>query len=841
MVGEGLCRDEQARVRRNNRLSATCVSVVEMSQYGRRGVPRLFGPSLTKRMLDYLGVTWLVALAVKLKPDASRMSDLRMKPRQSVVKRLLSHEGSGPKHERRLRIIGLAVFAAFGILLVRLYYLQVLNAPSFSRIVGSNSVRIAQISPPRGLILGRDGTVLAGDSVSEEVTLSRSDVKSHPGIVGRVASVIGVPVSQISQALSSDLYTTYQPIPVATNVPIADVMYLREHQPEFQGVQVVARTVRTYPLGTTAAHVLGYLGQITPSEYKSLQSKGYSANSQIGQSGVESSYQAYLRGQPGIQRLEVNAHGRVVGKLSARSPKMGNSVVLNMYVPLQQQVAADLANEIAALRKKGKPATGGAAIVMDPNNGHVLAMASYPTYNPSVWTGGISEAQYQAITSPANHVPLLNRAIDGLYTPGSSFKLATATAALQDHLISPTYTYHDTGSFTIPGCHVGKCNFHNAGYQALGNIQLPIAISASDDSFFYNIGYQFWMQRATYGLDPIQNVAGEYGLGQLTGIDLPGENIGRVDSPQVRQYLHTHYPQAFPYGSWYTGDNLEMAFGQGMTVLTPIEMADAYATFANGGTRYAPEVAGAIVSPSGKVVKKIQPKVTGHVSLPSWIRGPMLAGFEGTVTNPLGTAYYAFQGYPYSKFPIAGKTGTASQNPKPPVSWFTGFGPVGNPRYVVCAVINEAGYGANGGAPVVRQIFQYLMNHPVPKMTLPLPSQIAPVVKTPSSVPIVKVPVARTAPATVGTSSGATGHSSPSGKPSSSSPSSSSTSTTSRPVRSTTTSSSTPPTKSSTTTPPTTTTTTTPPTTTTTTGSPPTTTTSNPGAGAASLAKGPSG
>ena len=707
-----------------------------------RGVPRLFGRSLAKRMLDYIGITWLIALAIRLKPAKSDTGKLRMNPRQSVVKRIVAPVEAAPKPERRLRVIGVVILLAFGVLLVRLYYLQVLSGHTFSKIVSSNSVRIAQISPPRGLILARGGTVLAGDSVSEEVTISQSEASSHPQVIGRLASVLGVPVSQIKQALSTNLYSSYQPIPVASNVPMNDIMYIREHQQEFPGVLVVAKTVRTYPLGTTGAHVLGYLGQITASEYRTMAKDGYSASSQIGQAGIEAEYQSYLRGEPGIERLEVNAQGQVVGKFSTTPPKMGDSVVLNMDVPLQQQVASDLASEIAALRKQGEPATGGAAIVMNPQNGHVLAMASYPTYNPSVWVGGISEAQYQAITSPANGVPLLNRAIDGLYTPGSTFKLATATAALQDHLITPTYTYHDTGSFTIPGCNVGKCNFHNAGYQALGNIQLPIAISASDDSFFYNIGYMFWMQQSTYGQDPIQNVAAEYGLGELTGIDLPGENVGRVDSPQVRQYLHAHYPQAFPYAGWYTGDNLEMAFGQGMTVLTPIEVADAYATFANGGTRYAPEVAAAIVSPSGKVVKRIQPKVTGHVNLPSWIRQPMLTGFEGAVTNPLGTAYYTFQGYPYSTLPIAGKTGTASQNPKPPVSWFTGFGPVNNPRYVVCAVINQAGYGANGGAPVVRQIFQYLIKHPVPQMVLPLPSPTkTSATPAPGSLPL-KVPVA---------------------------------------------------------------------------------------------------
>jgi penicillin-binding protein 2 len=245
----------------------------------------------------------------------------------------------------------------------------------------------------------------------------------------------------------------------------------------------------------------------------------------------------------------------------------------------------------------------------------------------------------------------------------------------------------------------------------------------SSDDFFYNLGALFYDQSSTYGETPIQDVAGQYSLGQLTGIDLPGEVAGRVDSKAERQKLHALSPTGFPNTQWLTGDNVEMAFGQGATAITPIEQATAYSTFINGGTRYAPEVAAALVAPDGTVVKKVQPQVTGHVSLPPSTYQPLLTGFEGAVQDANGTANGAFQG---SLFPInllAGKTGTADTVPgKEPTAWFIGF--TTTPQYVVVCVIDQAGYGVQAAAPVVRNIFDYLAAHPVGPPAVPPGNQV---------------------------------------------------------------------------------------------------------------------
>jgi penicillin-binding protein 2 len=274
-----------------------------------------------------------------------------------------------------------------------------------------------------------------------------------------------------------------------------------------------------------------------------------------------------------------------------------------------------------------------------------------------------------------------------------------------------------------------------------GDYNISGALTVSSDAFFYNLGYLFWTDRGTYGDTPIQNEALEYGDGAYTGIDLPGEGLGRVDSLAVRAKLHQEAPKAFPYAaSWFTGDNIEMAFGQGETVLTPIEQATAYATFANGGTRYAPQLANAVVNPlTGKVVKQIAPQVMGHVTIAPQNYQAILAGLEGVISNPHGTAYGDFTGFPAS-WNLAGKTGTASnQAGLEPNSWFVAFGPNPDPQYLVLAVIDQGGYGAQAAAPLVRNIYDYILANPISPVKLPTaaspPSLTAPATNAPVGTP----------------------------------------------------------------------------------------------------------
>jgi penicillin-binding protein 2 len=338
-------------------------------------------------------------------------------------------------------------------------------------------------------------------------------------------------------------------------------------------------------------------------------------------------------------------------------------------------------------------------------------MASYPTYNDNDWIPAMSSVTYDTLSHEEGE-PFNNYALVGAEAPGSTFKLATATAALDDGLITPDYTYVDPGSFTLPTGQV----LDDAPGDTGGDFDLSSAISYSSDVFFYHLGELFYDQSARYGATPIQTVATEYGLGVPSAIDLPNVNDGQVDSLAERTLLHRTEPALYGPPTWYVGDNVEMAFGQGETLVTPLEVANAHATFANGGTRYAPEVAAAIEGPNGALVRRIAPKVIDRVALPASTYQAMLAGFQGAVSSPIGTAYADFRGFDFAKWNLAGKTGTATTaNTTEPVSWFVAFGgPKGQPAtYAFCVEIDEAGYGADAAAPVVRELADYLMAHPL--------------------------------------------------------------------------------------------------------------------------------
>jgi len=644
---------------------------------------------------------------------------------------MASPEEVGARPERRWLVIGGFFIILLIALMVRLFFLQVLDYRASVAAVELNSLRPTTIPATRGEIFDRAGKPLVSNVTTTEIRLSRAEAALHPTIKGALSSLTGLSVAQINADLANKQYDPYQPAPVMSDAPARVVEFIKLHPGEFPGVSVLDVSTRSYPNGgSVAAQVLGYVGPITEQEIQENPGDHYQTDSTIGKTGIEAYYEQYLRGKDGTSTLEVNSTGNVLGAIKTTEPTVGDSVVLNIDTPLEKALTGYLSSEILADRhsidpvsKKVPEALNGAAIVMDPNNGDVLAMASYPSYNLNSFVSGLSNTAYQQLRSEG---AFNNFAIQGLYTPGSTFKLVTATAELQTGIFPADEDVNDTGTFTVPGCFKtakhSLCVFHDDDNDAAGEVNLPTALTVSSDYYFYNLGYLFWNAQSRYGQTPIQNVAAEYGLSQTTNVDLPDEAQGRVDSPEVRKELHAEDPTAFPNVSWYTGDNIEMAFGQGTTAVSPIEMANAYATFANGGTRYAPEVAAAVVNAHGRVVIRYQPRVLGHVSLPASVRDPILAGLTGVVDNPLGTGYLPFKSnihFSLSSFPIAGKTGTASNAPGlEPNSWFVGFGPTTDPQYVVLCVIDEGGYGADASAPVVAKTFNYLVAHPVPALKL---------------------------------------------------------------------------------------------------------------------------
>ena len=703
-----------------------------------------------------------------------------MRPRKSVNVAAIvgSPEEEVARPNLRLRIVGVVVLLLFGILVLRLWTLQVVEGKSYAAAVTRNQVRVVSVAAPRGDIVDRDGTVLVTNNSQEEILLAPNESlllqvehKQTPSIVAMVAALVGETPAQVDASIitAANQNGPYQPAPIAVGISQATVQYLETHQSEYPGVSVQTVTQRTYPQGgTTATHVLGYTGAISGAYLAAHPNDGYTQDSQIGVSGIEAQYEPYLKGVPGRQALSVDASGDVVGTLSSTAPQIGDTVVLNIDTGLQQQVQNDLQAQITADRNTPDkvdggvrpPAPNGAVIVMNPQNGQVYALASFPTYDLNEWVGGISTANFAALQQGGAEN---DNAIDGQYTPGSTFKLITATAALQNGLISPTTPYVDTGTFKIQGCPAPGvnndtgCVLHDDPGDTGGTYDVSSALAASSDSFFYNLGEMFWEQQSKYGTTPIQEEATAYGEGTITGIDLPGEAQGRVDSEATRAKLHAEAPKAFPYAaSWFTGDNIEMAFGQGETILTPIEQAEAYSTFANGGTRYAPQVASEIVDPlTGAIVKKIEPQVTGKVPISPSTYSAILQGLEGVISSRSGTAYADFQGFPAS-WNLAGKTGTASnQGPAgqklEPNSWFVAFGPNPNPQYLVLAVIDQGGYGAQAAAPLVRNIFNYIVANPGIDAAVKTPTPASPASETaPTTVPPAGTPTTTTTTTTPG-------------------------------------------------------------------------------------------
>jgi len=608
----------------------------------------------------------------------------------------------------RLGVLGVVVLSLFCALLARLWYLQVLAAPTLKVEAQLNSVAVVYTEAPRGRILDRNGKVLAENRVVLALVAQREVVGKRPEVLDRISGLLGVPREELDRRVADDRYSLFKPVPVALNVPKDKLIYVREHQSDFPGIEGLQITERVYPNGTLAAHVLGTVGEINDEELGPRKSTGYKAGDTLGKSGIELTYETDLRGEPEISKLEVDSLGRVQRSLGGRPAVQGNDVRLSIDIDIQRVAEESLAQGIDLARKSsdfltGKVflAPGGSAVVTDPRDGSVLAMASNPTFDPNEFTNGISVRRFAELNDPAGHYPLNNRAIQGLYAPGSTFKLATSVAALKDGLIVARDTYNDQGLYTV-----GGQRFTNARGARNGLVNVTKALTVSSDVFYYWLGERFWDGRGRYGPAAVQDVARSLGMGELTGVDLPFESNGRIDDPASRERLHKDNPDAFPFPDWYTGYNLNMAVGQGDTAITPLQLTNSYASFVNGGTVFAPHVGNAVLDREGQELRKVEAKVLRRADMPARIREPLLAGFRGVMSDPLGTGFNAFAGFPLGAFPVAGKTGTAEVAGKQDTSLFTAYAPADAPRYVISVVLEEAGLGASAAAPVARRVLE---------------------------------------------------------------------------------------------------------------------------------------
>ena len=613
----------------------------------------------------------------------------------------------------RLQILGVVALSLFVALFARLWFLQILAAPQYQIAAESNRIRLVYEEAPRGRILDRQGRVMVDNRPSIVLTVDRRAlVRSgeRDEVVAHLAGVLGRSVEDVERRLADTRYNQFQPIPVAEDVDEGVVIYIKERQSEFPGVDVDRLSVRSYPYGPLAAHLLGYVGEINDEELAARSKeriRAYQLGDSIGKGGVERVYEDDLRGIPGVVKLEVDSNGNALRTLGRRAPQPGYDLQLTIDLDVQALTEQALAQQLELARERrttdGRnvqlPAPAGSAVVIDPRNGAVVAMASHPTYDPRQFIGGVSADDFAILNDPANHFPLNNRAIQGQYAPGSTFKLVTGVAGLRSGLITAETTVVDRGSLRV-----GNRTFRNAGGRAYGTVAIPRAVTVSSDVFFYEIGRRFWDGRAQFG-DGIQAVAADLGFGAETGVPLPGEQDGRVPTPDSRRRDHEANPEAFPYPDWFAGDNVNLAIGQGELLVTPVQLANSYATFANGGTLYSPNVASRVLGPEGEVIRELRPRVAHRVELPPHVREPILRGLIGVTSAEAGTADFVFEGFPLDRYPIAGKTGTAQAPPREDTALFAAFGPAYAPEWVIAVVLEEAGFGATAAAPVARQFF----------------------------------------------------------------------------------------------------------------------------------------
>ncbi|MEO8695508.1 MAG: penicillin-binding transpeptidase domain-containing protein [Acidimicrobiales bacterium] len=694
----------------------------------------------------------------------------------------------------RLRLIGVVIVSLMAALVARLWFLQSVENAELASIAEGNHLKEVLTPASRGLILDAQGRPLVTNKRVTVVSIDLAELdRVLPGkknesqrldMLTRLATELSgsgrlTKVADLQAAIAASGLTNLGKVTVATDVSPELFVFFGERQDDFPGVQIESKSVRVYPYGSIAAHLLGYMGRIEQKELKSRNSnfnvddptaKLYLNDDDIGKTGIEYMFEDELHGTPGRDVYEVDRSQRVIRRRDelSRAPVAGNNVKLTIDINVQQKVEQELARGLQTAREtppepKKNPsdpdppeakASAGSAVLLDPMTGDILAMASYPTYDPNDFVGGISVAKFNALNDKASGAPVLNRAIQGEYAPGSTFKLVTAMAAMtpgpRDYPMLSSQGIggyldpkDDPGFYQIPAdlCKVQRdetkketgdeftsCKFINPDLARHQGLDISKALAVSSDAYFYEIAANYDL-RKDFDSETIQMMAEKFGFGHDTGSGLRGEAQGVVPTEDWLKKAYAAAPLVYGRNYWVTADTVQMAVGQGNNLVTPLQLTNAYATFANGGTVLAPNVAKQVLTADNVVVRTFGPREVGSVDISPEIRGPLLNGLLNAVSlsgpeGDRGTAYDAFHSiakggidFALDEFPIAGKTGTAEVQGKADSAWFVGFGPVKPeepPRYVFSVLLEESGFGGRFAAPVAAFVLNDLLFKDVP-------------------------------------------------------------------------------------------------------------------------------
>jgi penicillin-binding protein 2 len=601
----------------------------------------------------------------------------------------------------RFAALGLVVLLVLGLLLARLWTMQVLYGSAYAKQAVENRVREVTTEAPRGRILDRAGRELVTNRPTMAVVVAPS-AKDDDKLLARLSTVLNMPAADIKQRVSSVKLAPLASRTVAIDVPMTAISYLSEHEADFPGVEVRIQAVRKYPQGALAAHVLGYAGEVSESELQSTDSP-YQYGDIVGKAGAEKSFEKVLQGDRGRQLIEVDAQGRPRRVILDSEPVAGRDVVLTIDSRVQAVTEQALAQAMEDAHKAKFPkAKAGAAVAIDVKTGEIIAMASLPTYDPELFLGGISQKNWQAMTSKDSEFPLTNRAIMAQYPAASTFKAMTGLAGLEAGFTSAGTTYDCVGKWIGMGEQWKKYCWDHAGH---GTETFMEGIRDSCDTVFYEIGYRFYKDKG----EKLQKFARRFGFGSDSGIDLPGEAKGRIPDAAWKASYNENYPE---YQKWLPGDTVNLAIGQGDLLVTPLQLLDAYAGIANGGKVMRPHVMKQVLDAQGAPVIKAQPAVAFATKASQRNLSTMKTALVSVTKD--GTGKGAFAGFPVS---VAGKTGTAQVAGKDDMALFVGFAPAEKPRYAVVVVIEEGGHGGSVAGPAARQILAACLGQKIEHVT----------------------------------------------------------------------------------------------------------------------------
>lgn len=600
---------------------------------------------------------------------------------------------------RRLLVAALFVTVCFGLLAARFYYLQVVRFDYFHARAEGNRIAVLPVVPNRGVIVDRNGTLLARNYSVLTLEINPARVRNLDATIDALGEIVTIEERDRRRFRRLLLETKYfESVPIRTHLTDEEVARIAVRLYRFPGVEVQARLFRDYPEGASTAHVVGYIGRINERDQQRIEERGETANYRgseyIGKSGLELSYQRELHGTTGIEQVEINAGGRAV-RLMSRTPAIpGNDLQLTLDIGLQQAAEAALGNR------------RGAVVAIEPATGGVLALASTPSFDPNLFIDGISVAEWRALSDSPEH-PLLNRALYSAYPPGSTYKPFIALLGLESGKRQIEQRFNNQGLFTF----VGQ-RYVDRKSRCQHNVDLHGTIVHSCNTYYYQLAHDL-------GIQAIADFMGQFGFGQRTGIDVPGEATGVLPSPAWKRSRFSSREQQ----QWYGGETISVGIGQGYNAFTPIQLANGLATLLNGGNLFRPHVVSHIVDSVTGDRRPVEPEPIARIPLnPRHVDAIRQAMADVTVT---GTAVQAFRDAPYTS---GGKTGTAQvfslrgqryDADKIPEhlrdhAWYIGFAPAENPTIALAVLVENGGFGGQSAAPVARQVFDYyLLGAPV--------------------------------------------------------------------------------------------------------------------------------